>query len=1012
MIPYTIKCESAKRYYYEKDPVYKDNSKWLGGGCEGYWVQNGTPIGKADYLNLIEGKDRDGIKRVQSTYATKDGRTYHRAGVDFPLDDPKSVSIVEHILGGEGIQEVRENAVEKFCRYIDEHYIAYRETQNGITRVVAAPGRGIFATYSHSTSREDDPQSHTHVLIANMVQRPDGQWRALWNDNVFQHQKFLLTIYHSEMARGLSELGYTIENKGKGRYEIAGIPQEVRNLFSKRSQQIDKAEQRLKESGAFNHLKAAEINHIAALASRSSKSDKTREDLTRSWEDQLRGLGYLVDRENKCLARTENTIEKSVEPESRDSLSATGIRPSGKEIVKPGPFTDAGRVTVPVQVSSDSQRTEQSSGIDLFVNLAIRDITANESTFDSARILHESLSLSLGKFTLEEAEGALRKAAADGRVNEIAPNIFSTPEMIRIESDIIRKLKAGEARFQQIMSREEAQTFIVEHERKSGLNMTDGQKSLFLAVVSGRDQYVIAQGDAGSGKTTVFQAITEAARSKGLTIAGYSHTGKAVKEFSSLTGAPGATIASYLMSKDREPTDLKVLDEASMIGSKNMLSMIEQTDKENTRMVLIGDVKQLLPIEAGRAFGDSQIHSGLNIVEMKETVRQRTDFARSVVQAVKEKQIDTALAIMDREGKVYEEESFGKRVEIAKALFMEAPDRSVVIVSFNSERNQINNLIREDLKRSELIGTDEKTFATREQINMLESAKRYGQSYADATHVLAQKALKNMPSGVEARIVGIDSEANILTLQNATGEFHIDLVNNGDHLRAFRETERPFSVGDHIVFAKNDKQLGVQNGLAGLIKSLEDDGKITVDINGRDIMIDPEKYQYLDYGYALTDYKAQGSTYDNVIFCGMAEKTNYNSFYVASSRIKSDFRLITNNLEIFSERAVIELQKTSTLDHVLGRQQTEKTDEQMKYFHSLPESEQKKYLAEVSEKFSHLDPSKGQLQRCAAIEAYEQTMGALDQKTAQENAKSGIEIERQNAPELDVSSTKDIEMER
>jgi ATP-dependent exoDNAse (exonuclease V) alpha subunit len=530
--------------------------------------------------------------------------------------------------------------------------------------------------------------------------------------------------------------------------------------------------------------------------------------------------------------------------------------------------------------------------------------------------------------------------------------------------------------------------------------------------VSGRDQYIIAHGDAGSGKTTVFQAITEAARSKGLTIAGYSHTGKAVKEFSSLTGAPGATIASYLISKDREPTDLKVLDEASMIGSKNMLSMIEQTDKENTRMVLIGDVKQLLPIEAGRAFGDSQIHSGLNIVEMKETVRQRTDFARSVVQAVKEKQIDTALAIMDREGKVYEEESFGKRVEIAKALFMEAPDRSVVIVSFNSERNQINNLIREDLKRSELIGTDEKTFATREQINMLESAKRYGQSYADATHVLAQKALKNMPSGVEARIVGIDSEANILTLQNATGEFHIDLVNNGDHLRAFRETERPFSVGDHIVFAKNDKQLGVQNGLAGLIKSLEDDGKITVDINGRDIMIDPEKYQYLDYGYALTDYKAQGSTYDNVIFCGMAEKTNYNSFYVASSRIKSDFSLITNNLEIFSERAVIELQKTSTLDHVLGRQQTEKTDEQMKYFHSLPESEQKKYLAEVSEKFSHLDPSKGQLQRCAAIEAYEQTMGALDQKTAQENAKSGIEIERQNAPELDVSSTKDIEMER
>jgi hypothetical protein len=306
-----------------------------------------------------------------------------------------------------------------------------------------------------------------------MVQRPDGQWRALWNDNIFKHQKFLLTIYNSEMARGLSELGFTIENRGKGRYEIAGIPQEVRDLFSKRSQQIDKAEQRLKESGAFNHLKAAEINHIAALASRSSKSDKTREDLTRFWEDQLRGLGYLVDRENKRLARTENTIEKSVAPESRDSLSPVDLRPSEREIVQPGPFTDEGWATMQLPGSSEVQRTDQASGIDIFVNLAVRDITANESTFDSARVLHESLSLSLGKFTLEEAEGALRKAAADGRVNEIAPNIFSTPEMIRIESDIIRKLKAGEARFRPIMSREEAQTFTAEHEKKSGLNMTD-----------------------------------------------------------------------------------------------------------------------------------------------------------------------------------------------------------------------------------------------------------------------------------------------------------------------------------------------------------------------------------------------------------------------------------------------------------------------------------------------------------------------------------------------------------
>jgi conjugative relaxase-like TrwC/TraI family protein len=1133
-----IKKESAKRYYYEKDPLYsgdgENNSKWIGGGCKDYGVQEGSRIRKNDYLNLIEGRDRQGIKQVQSTWTSKDGqRTDHRAGVEFPFGDPKSVSIVEHILGGEGIREVREKAIEQVVRYIDAHYIAYRETRNGKTRVVRAPGHGIFTSYAHSTSRANDPHSHTHLMVANMVRRPDGKWRALHNDMLYDHQSFIFAMYHSYMAKGLADLGYQIENKGKGEYEIAGVPREVRELFSKRSHQIKELEKQLRESGAFNNIGADEVNQIAALSSRAAKSDKTKEELMSSWESQLRIIGYRIDRENKSFVKIERAGEKDIREvisdksaERSDSLQKAPTRieknyqkpsyevdaltedimevcgdgrnmkfyrrvasalpsrdiyraiaevreardrgaikrstgalfsnlvkkyaeergvelkevkskptkpkpreekfadkpsnreigdkhnsmelgSSGPEIVQPGPSSKA-------EMPSGSSRSaiKPETVIDALVDLAVRDVTANESTFDQERILRESFHLSLGKYTPGDAEKAFQGAVLNGSIQEIAPGVFSTPEMIETEREVIQKLKAGESKCQPVMSLQEAVDFIAAHEAETGIQMTEGQKGLFLAVIAGRDQYIIAQGDAGSGKTTVFQAVTAAARSRNATVSGYSHTGKAVKEFCAVTDAPGSTIASYLASTDREPADLKVLDEASMIGSKNMLRMIEQTEKESARMVLIGDVKQLMPIEAGRAFGDSQKHAGLRVIEMRESVRQRTDYARSVVALVKDKAIDDAIEILHREGKVHEEEYDARRAETARDLFVEQPRKSVVIVSLNSERKEINNLIREDLKKSGLIDPAERKYVTREQINMLESAKRYANSYRTATHVLAQRTMKNMPAGVEARIVNIDPEENLLTLQNASGEFHVDLVKHGDRLRAFQETERQFSAGDHIVFTKNDKQLGVQNGLAGTIKRIETDGQMIVDINGRDLKFDPNKYQYIDHGYAITDYKAQGSTYENVIFCGMAEKTNYNSFYVASSRIKSDFALITNDLETFKERAVIELKKTSTLDYVLAGPEPNQMNEKLEYFKSLSESEQKRYLDEMNEKFGHFEPSRDQLLKCAAIEAYEKKMSGKDQKPELENEKNDFKFERANDPNRDMNQMKSASLER
>jgi len=446
-----------------------------------------------------------------------------------------------------------------------------------------------------------------------------------------------------------------------------------------------------------------------------------------------------------------------------------------------------------------------------------------------------------------------------------------------------------------------------------------------MAVVASRDQFILAQGDAGSGKTTVFHAVAQAASLKKISLLGLSKTGKAVKEFTSRTGAPGFTIDEYLGSKSGTRSDLRVIDEASMIGSRNMIRILDLAGEDKARTVFVGDVKQLLSIEAGRAFGDSQSHSGLKIIGMKESIRQKTGYARSLVEKVKEKDLDQAFTLMREKGRLHEEGSTGKRLILTRDLYLKSPEKSVVIVAYNREREALNTSIRGRLQAAGKIDPVDHKLSVRSPVNLPESDRRYASGYAEATHIYARQGFDNLKAGAEARVLNIDYDTHTMTVKSRDKEFQIDLVKYGNRLQAFRENGRNFSIGDRVIFTKNDKRLGVQNGLSGTIREIGEKGKLLVRASGKDVKIDTGKYQYIDHGYALTDYKSQGSTYQNVIFSGPAGKTNYNSFYVSASRIKEDFALVTNNLDLFRERAIVEIRKTSTLDHTLDRRTGELT---------------------------------------------------------------------------------------
>lgn len=286
MRPVNISASRAKEYYYERDPVFngkgeQNNTAWLGKGAEALGLAGS--IGKHDFEAVLEGRDpRTGEQLVQ----VGGQEQCHRAGTGIPFSAPKSVSLAALVDGDQRLIEAHDKAVASTITSLEKDYAQYRETHHGITEAKVS-GNFVVSTFRHSTSRENDPQLHTHALIANMTQAPDKQWKATFNDAIFRDQQYITSIYLNELGREVKALGWGIEQKSNGTWELSGVSQERIDLFSKRSEAIQKKEVELRDSGKFTNANEGALNKVATLDSRPEKDIRVKADQLRdSWKAQ------------------------------------------------------------------------------------------------------------------------------------------------------------------------------------------------------------------------------------------------------------------------------------------------------------------------------------------------------------------------------------------------------------------------------------------------------------------------------------------------------------------------------------------------------------------------------------------------------------------------------------------------------------------------------------------------------------------------------------------------------
>ncbi|MBD2303397.1 relaxase domain-containing protein [Nostoc sp. FACHB-87] len=274
-----VSSEMAVNYFI-KNYYHQGKSLWSGKGASKLGL-SGAVDDEDAFKNVIEGRTPDGKEQLNARVVKKGQEKERRAALDCTFSAPKSVSLMALVGGDTRLIDAHHQALKQTLELIEQRYAYTRVTgDNGRHRVKT--GNLVVAQFDHIESRDLDPHLHTHCLLMNMTQTPDGKWLSLGNNEIFANKKFLGMAYQSYLAREVQKLGYEIEHRLHGQFDIKGFKEEDKIAFSKRRQQI------LAASGANSTW--AEREKIWDQT-RQRKEKLPESELKAYWEKEAQALG-------------------------------------------------------------------------------------------------------------------------------------------------------------------------------------------------------------------------------------------------------------------------------------------------------------------------------------------------------------------------------------------------------------------------------------------------------------------------------------------------------------------------------------------------------------------------------------------------------------------------------------------------------------------------------------------------------------------------------------------------
>lgn len=898
----------AAHYFSAQDDYYakEGNGTWLGKGATLLGLEG--LVDPKRFREILEGR----LPTGGNIHEKFDPRTASkRHGWDFTFSAPKSVSMQALIGGDQAIIVAHQKAVRDALVLMEQQAIGRKKVNGKSHR--EHTGNLVTAAFDHELSRAKDPQLHTHVVVMNMTQRHDGQWRALSNEALFKRTKLIGAAYRASLARELQNLGYEIRlNDKEGSFELAHISRTQIEAFSQRSQTIEAA---LDSRGKSRQDASTLEKQVIALATRPKKDRLTGRDkqlLMTHWKQKSQAVGISYE-----LGECRPSNNSPPEGAARESLDfAIAHLTERQSVMFDGMLMTTAMQHAVGRATHGELRTELAKRIESGEVIAEQPQYSlagdPESALGKPRSHWETHSENAidrdQPMSLSEKTLAIDEDIRSGRLvqNEIR---YTTRTAWETEQAILRMERDGRNTLPAIMTPAHADHALA----ASDLNL--GQREAARMLLTSKHRLSGIQGSAGVGKSHLIKTTAQVAEQQGYRMVVLAPYANQVERLQA-DGLKASTLATFLVAKDKNIDDrtVIVIDEAGLVPTRQMEAALKVAERYQSRIVLTGDIQQLKAIEAGRPFAQLQAN-GMQTAIVDQIQRQKTPDLKPAVELAAKGHAEESLKHIDRH--VYEVmDDLSRYDEIARdyaALAAAERERTLIVSGTNAARREINSLIRLELG----IQGKGREFNTLSRIDLTQAERRNAPSYKIGNYVQPERDYERtgLTRGTLYRVMDIASHNGLVLTTDDGRQVEIN-PRSHTQLSVYEKTDSEFAPGDLARITRNDPALDVSNGDRVRVLEVSPDRITLENEKGRRIDLDGRHPLHLEHAYASTVHGAQGLSTDRMMMDLNTRSltTGKDLYYVALSRARYDVKVYTNSRSELPAAISRDNVKTAALD--------------------------------------------------------------------------------------------------
>ncbi len=683
---------------------------------------------------------------------------------------------------------------------------------------------------------------HTHLVTANATfDAKSDRWYAVTEREMFSAIRYAGKVYQNELARGVLSAGYTIEpaldeNGVIEGFEIAGVTAADRALASKRRAQI--------EAG------------IAAFKKKHGRAPTTKEIHGITTRTRSRKLTEITTAEVRRRQRADFA------PERLQTLEALVESSRRAAVARPEPACESPAL-----------------------RHACDHLFERASVQRGHEIIAEALNQSLGSVSLDALKQKLIKGhASDCVALTNGPTClhsdYATRTGLWLELDAIRCVDFGRDIYPPLGSRR------FEPDQR----LSPEQRKVVQALLASTDRVCALRGVAGAGKTFALKEIQRSVETADRTVFACAPTTSAAGVLRADGFTNATTLADLLKNGEsvhgeRLRRATLIVDEAGIASNRQGAELCHLVQRNNARLVLVGDSRQHSGVEAGDFLSILERHSRLKTCELTDIRRQSETAYRAAVKLMAQGHSRAGLEAIDRLG--WLREAGGDYIQRAADHYVSSltAKRDVILVAPRWEEiNRLTEAVRAELKKRRMLGEGTPTTVAEPMAWTKAQAARsanYHLGYLMTLHRSLPEA--GLRAGETVSVVAV-ARGRLQVRTSSGQEATVAPARQAAAWTVAAPRTIELATGDRVLIRQNHRAAGLVNGAVLTLESPQASGAWRArDAAGCEMEI-PADFRAFTHGYAVTSHKSQGRTCDEVIVC--AAQLDAKSTYVAFSRAR------------------------------------------------------------------------------------------------------------------------------